>query len=199
MRTALDAFEKYLRGDDQYPPLVRLALIHYQFEAVHPFVDGNGRIGRLLVSLLLVQWGLLPLPLLHLSAFFERHRDDYYELLIGVSERGAWKAWLAFFLRGVAEQSGDAMARAKQLQDLQLDWRGQLQDDGAPGWILGLADLLFETPLVSAQMVRKRFGVSHPTAMEGLCRLEEMGILREIRSTGRNRLYVATAVVNRVG
>ncbi|MCJ7621845.1 MAG: Fic family protein [Anaerolineae bacterium] len=198
MRTALDAFEKYLHGDDQYPSLVRLALVHYQFEAIHPFVDGNGRIGRLLVSLLLVHWWLLPLPLLHLSAFFERHSDEYYELLIGVSERGAWKAWLAFFLRGVAEQSGDAMARAKQLQDLQLDWRGQLEDGGAPEWILGLADLLFETPLVSAQMVRKRFGVSHPTAMEGLRRLEGMGILRQITGTGRNNLYLATAVVKGV-
>jgi Fic family protein len=195
MHTALDAFEKYLQGDDQYPPLVRLALIHYQFEAVHPFVDGNGRIGRLLVSLLLVQWGLLPLPLLQLSAFFERHSDEYYELLIGVSERGAWKAWLAFFLRGVAEQSGDAMARTKQMQDLQLDWRGQLRDGGAPEWILGLADLLFETPVVSAQMVRKRLGVSDPTAMEGLRRLEDMGILRESTGTGRNKVYLATAVV----
>ena len=195
MHAALDALEKYLRGDDHYPPLVRLALIHYQFETIHPFIDGNGRVGRILLPLLLVYWGLVPLPLLHLSAYFENHRDEYYQLLIGVSERGAWKAWLAFFLRGVAEQSGDAVARAKQLQDLQLGWRGQLQDGEAPGWILGLADLLFETPLVSAQMVRKRLRVSQTSAMEGLRRLEAMGILREIAGTGRNKLYFATAVV----
>ena len=198
MHTALEALEKYLYADGRYPPLVRLALIHYQFEVIHPFIDGNGRVGRLLALLLLVHWGLLPLPFLCLSGFFDRHRENYYELLIGVSERGAWKQWIQFFLRGVAEQAGDAMARAKQLQDLQLDWRGQLQDGGAPGWILGLADLLFETPLVSAQMVRKRLGVSHPTAMEGLRRLEDMGVLREISGKERNRLYLAAAIMNTV-
>jgi len=195
MHTALDALEKYLHGDNQYPSLVRLALIHYQFEAIHPFIDGNGRVGRILLPLLLVYWGLVPLPLLHLSAYFENHRDEYYQLLIGVSERGAWKAWLAFFLQGVAEQSRDAMTRAKQLHDLQLGWRGQLEDGETPGWILGLADLLFEKPLVSSQMVRKRLGVSQTTATEGLSRLEAMGILREIAGTGRNKLYFATAVV----
>ena len=190
MHTALDAFEKYLHGDDQYPPLVRLALIHYQFEAIHPFVDGNGRIGRLLVSLLLVQWGLLPLPLLHLSAFFERHRDEYYELLIGVSERGAWKAWLAFFLRGVAEQSGDAMARAKQLQDLQLDWRERLAGvrSALP---LRLADMLFETPLVSIPQVRHALDVTYPTAQNRVDTLVEADILRQVGESSYGKTFVA--------
>jgi Fic family protein len=196
MRTALNALEKYVHSDDQYPPLVRLALIHYQFETIHPFIDGNGRVGRMLLSLLLVHWGLLPLPLLHLSAFFERHRDDYYELLIGVSERGAWKAWLEFFLRGVAAECADAMVRAKRLQDLQLEWRGLLEDGEAPGCMLGLANLLFETPLVSVQMVRKRLGVSQDKAVEGLSRLEDMGILREIAGMGGNKLYSASAVLS---
>ena len=190
MHTALDAFEKYLHGDDQYPPLVRLALIHYQFEAIHPFVDGNGRIGRLLVSLLLVQWGLLPLPLLHLSAFFERHRDEYYELLIGVSERGAWKAWLSFFLRGVAEQSGDAMARAKQLQDLQLDWRERLAGvrSALP---LRLADMLFETPLVSIPQVRHALDVTYPTAQNRVDTLVEADILRQVGESSYGKTFVA--------
>lgn len=94
-----------------------------RFEAIHPFLDGNGRIGRLPLSLLLVTWNLLPLPLLSLSAFFERHRQAYYDLLMAVSERGTWRAWLPFFLRGVAEQAQDAVARGRQLQDLQLMWR----------------------------------------------------------------------------
>jgi Fic family protein len=198
MHAALDALEKYLHAQDDQPELVRLALIHYQFEAIHPFLDGNGRIGRLLVSLLLVHWGLLPLPLLYLSAFFEAHRDEYYDLLMAVSERGAWSEWVAFFLRGVGEQARDAVARATRLQDLQLEWRSQLQEGGVPAWILGLMDMLFETPLVSGQMVQKRFGVSHPTAMKGIRRLEDMGILREITGKERNRLYLATAVVNGV-
>jgi len=199
MHAALEALEKYLRGDEQYPSLVRLALIHYQFETIHPFIDGNGRVGRILLSLLLVHWRLVPWPLLHLSAYFENHRDDYYQLLIGVSEKGAWKPWLSFFLRGVAEQSGDAVARAKQLQDLQLGWRGQLEDGEAPDWMLGLADLLFEKPLLSAQIVRKRLKVSQTTIMDGLQRLEDMGILREITGTGRNTLYLAEAVLNVMG
>jgi len=198
MRAALDAFEEYLHEEDDQPGLVRLAFIHYQFEAIHAFLDGNGRIGRLLLSLLLVHWELLPLPLLYLSVFFNQHRDDYYDLLHAVSERGAWEEWVEFFLRGVAEQANDAIGRAKQLQDLQITWRSQLQEVGLPTWMLGLADVLFETPLVSGQMVQKRFGVSHPTAMKGLRRLEDMGILREITGKERNKLYLATAVVNTV-
>jgi Fic family protein len=198
MHTALNALEKYLHSDDQYPPLVRLALIHYQFETIHPFIDGNGRVGRMLLSLLLVHWGLVPLPLLHLSAFFEHHRNDYYELLIGVSERGAWKPWLAFFLHGVAEQAADALARAKRLQQLQLDWHGKLKDGGAPAWMLALVDLLLEMPLVTAQMVRKRLRVSETAAVEGLSRLEDMGILQEIAGAGRDKLFLATAVVSAV-
>lgn len=96
MQQALDAFEKYLHGEDAHPPLVRLACIHYQFEAIHPFLDGNGRIGRLLISLLLVHWNLLPLPLLYLSTYFENHKQNYYDLLLGVSARGAWNEWLLF-------------------------------------------------------------------------------------------------------
>ncbi len=198
MRAALDALEKYLHEGNDDPDPVRLAFIHYQFEVTHPFVDGNGRIGRLLVSLLLVHWGLLPLPLLYLSAFFERHRDEYYDLLMAVSERGAWKEWVEFFLRGVAEQAEDATGRAKQLQDLHTAWRTQLQEAGVPSWMLGLADMLFETPVVSGRMVQKRFGVSHPTAMKGFRRFEDMGILREMTGRQRNRLYLATAVVNAI-
>jgi Fic family protein len=195
MHSALDALEKYLHGGGRYPPLVRLALTHYQFETIHPFVDGNGRVGRMLLPLLLLHWELLPLPLLYLSAFFERHQDEYYQLLIGVSERGAWKAWLSFFLRAAAEQANDAMGRAKQLQDVQLEWRHRVQDGGTPGWMLGLADLLFETPLVTAEAVRMQLGVSQDSATEGLARLEDMGILREMTGRQRNRLYLATAAV----
>jgi Fic family protein len=123
MNEGLDAFEKYIHGDDPSPPLIRLALIHYQFEAIHPFLDGNGRIGRLLISLLLAHWNLLPLPLLYLSAFFERNRQQYYDLLLAVSERGACSDWVSFFLRGVLAQATDANRRAKRLQDLQAEWR----------------------------------------------------------------------------
>jgi Fic family protein len=195
MHKALDAFEKYLHSKDPYPPLARLAFIHYQFEAIHPFLDGNGRIGRLLLSLLLVSWNLLPLPLLHLSAFFEQHRQDYYNLLLAVSEQGAWREWVIFFLRGVAEQARDACIRAKQLQDLQTEWRRKLQQARVSGLVVGIADFLLERPILSASEVQKKFGVSHPAAIRALRRLEEMQILQEVTGKERNRLYLAKEII----
>jgi Fic family protein len=196
MSEALDAFEKYLHQDNDYPPLVRLALIHYQFEVIHPFIDGNGRIGRLLLSLLLVNWKLLPLPLLYLSAYFERHRQDYYALLLAVSQRGAWQEWLSFFLHGVVEQAQDTGARAKQMQDLQSKWRRQLQQARISGLMLGIVDSLFERPFFSAREIQTRFKVTHPTAMRALQQLEKMKIVREITGKARNRVYLATAILD---
>lgn len=100
MHQALAALEKYLHAGSELPALVRIALIHYQFEAIHPFWDGNGRIGRLLISVLLCEEALLPSPLLYLSAFFELHRREYYDLLLRVSQKGEWLPWIEFFLRG---------------------------------------------------------------------------------------------------
>jgi len=121
MHDALNALEKFLHAVNTYPPLVRVAFIHHQFEAIHPFLDGNGRIGRLLVTLLLVTWDILPMPLLYLSAFFERHRREYYDMLLAVSGKSAWREWVSFFLQGVAEQARHAGTRARRLQDLQAD------------------------------------------------------------------------------
>jgi len=190
MPAALDAFEEYLHEGDDEPELVRLAFIHYQFEAIHPFLDGNGRIGRLLVSLLLVHWQLLPLPLLYLSAFFERRRDEYYDLLVGVSQRGAWKEWVEFFLRGVAEQARDAINRAKRLQDLQLEWHERLAGVRSAS-ALRLADLLFQTPLVSIPQVQHALEVTYPTARNHVARLEDTDILRQMGESSYGKSYVA--------
>jgi Fic family protein len=163
MQQCLDDLERYIHSDDPLPPLVRIGLIHYQFEAIHPFRDGNGRIGRLLISLLLISWNLLPQPLLYLSAFFERNRADYYDLLFAVSERAAWNEWLMFFLRGVAEQSRDAIIRAKQLQDIQ-QWRQQLTQARSSALLLRLADSLFEMPILTIPQACKLLGVTYPSA-----------------------------------
>jgi Fic family protein len=195
MHTALDALEKYLHSEDEYPPLVRLAFIHYQFEAIHPFIDGNGRIGRLLLILLLVHWGLLPLPLLYLSAYFEKHRQAYYDLLLSVSTRGAWREWVEFFLRGVAEQARDAVVRAKRLQDLQLAWRTKYQRARGAGLLLGIVDALFAVPVLTPRQVASQLRVSHPAAMQALRRLEQDQILNEVSGKQRNRLYVAPAII----
>ena len=195
MHSALSSFEKYLHKQNCYPPLVRLALIHYQFEAIHPFLDGNGRIGRLLISLLLVHWNLLSLPLLYLSAFFESHRKEYYEHLFSVSERSAWRDFILFFLRGVIEQAQDAIFRAKKLQDLQNEWRHQLQQARLSGTIMQTVELLFNQPIISAGEIQKRFNVSHPTAMRALQRLVDMQILQEITGRERNRVYMAKEIL----
>jgi Fic family protein len=196
MQTALSALEQYCHQECQYPPLVRIGLIHYQFEAIHPFLDGNGRIGRLLISLLLVHWELLPLPLLYLSAFFERQRQDYYAVLLAVSTRSAWREWLTFFLRGVHEQARDAVARAKRLQDLQQAWRQQLQV--APRTsvlLLQLVDELFQTPALTVPHVQKLLNVTHRAANQMVARLVRENILRAVPGHARNRQFVAHAIL----
>jgi Fic family protein len=195
MHSALNALESYLY-DETYPPLIRLALIHYQFEAIHPFLDGNGRIGRLLMVLLLIHWQLLPMPLLYLSVYFHRYREGYYDLLSAVSQKGAWHAWIRFFLDGVTSQAYDAIQRAKRLQDLQRDWHERLLAQGATGRMHGAVDMLFENPVVAAQDLMERLDVSHQTAMRMLRQLEEQEMLAPIGERQRNRRYLAAQVID---
>lgn len=195
MLEALGQFEKYLYEDDDLPPLVRLALIHYQFEAIHPFIDGNGRIGRLLISLLLVHWKLLPFPLLYLSAYFERRRQDYYDLLLAISQQGSWREWVMFFLQGVAEQAQDANAKARELQSLQKLWYGLIGGHSSAGLLLRTIDLFFKQPIVSASEIQQQFGVTHRTANKIIRELQELSILHEITGRQRNRIYQAEGIV----
>ena len=192
---ALDAFERYLYAEDSYPPLVRLAFLHYQFEAIHPFVDGNGRMGRLLVVLLLVHWGLLPLPLLYLSAYFEQHREDYYRLLLEVSAAGAWQEWADFFLRGVAEQAQDAIGRLRHLQDLQLAWKDRLSKPRASTNLLRLADYLFESPVVTIPQAADTLKVTYPAAQRLVERLVVENILEPLEQRARGKTFVAPAIL----
>ncbi|MCS7066260.1 MAG: Fic family protein, partial [Fimbriimonadales bacterium] len=154
MRECLYQLERYLHQPNEHPPLMRLAFIHYQFEAIHPFVDGNGRVGRLLLILLMVHWNLLPSPLLYLSEYFERHREQYYELLQAVSERGCWREWTLFFLQGVREQSVKAVETIRALQNLYADWRQRLEQTGTRSRVAYQAlELLMERPLITTKDV----------------------------------------------
>ena len=200
MQGALNDFERYLHAEDAYPPLIRLAFIHHQFESIHPFLDGNGRIGRLLVVLLLVHWDLLSLPLLYLSAFFERNRDMYYDLLQAVSEQGAWERWIEFFLHGVAEQARDGISRAKQLQDLQQGWRILVSRSRVSPLVPRLVDILFEMPVLTISTAKDHLDVgSYHTAQSAVERLVEEGVLRQV-STGRyDRVFVADEILRIVG
>lgn len=200
MHDALDVFEKYLHWGNDYPPLVRLAFIHYQFEAIHPFLDGNGRIGRLLLSLLLVNWNLLPLPLLYLSAYFEHHQQDYYDLLLAVSEGGNWHEWVGFFLRGVAEQARDTIARAKRLQDLQLEWRQRLTQARASALLLRLADSLFEAPVLTIPDAQRILGVrQYHSAQRNVEKLVVAGILQQAGESTYGRTFLAEEILRAIG
>ncbi len=123
MHKCLSDLEKYIHSTSKLPSLARIGLIHYQFETIHPFIDGNGRVGRLLVSLLLGDWGLLPEPLLYLSAYFEKYRQDYYDKLLAVSQHGAWEDWMGFFLKGVDIQARESQMRLQKLLGLRLKYR----------------------------------------------------------------------------
>lgn len=199
MTRCLGEFEQYLHAPDDYPPLVRLALIHYQFEAIHPFVDGNGRIGRLLVALLTVPWRLLSQPLLYVSEFFERNRQDYYDHLQAVSEQGAWAPWIRFFLRGVSEQARETVKRLRRMGDLQADWHKRLTGARSSTLLLQLADSLLERPVVTIPRARSILGVTYPSASRCVGKLVEAGILRQMGRSSYRRTYIAMEIIELLG
>ncbi len=195
LQQAMDALEKYLHTPSSLPAVVRLALVHYQFEAIHPFHDGNGRVGRLLISLMLCLDGVLPQPLLYLSAYFERNRREYYDRLLEVSRAGAWNDWLTFFARGVAQEAMDAVDRATRLRDLQAEYNEQLQSARTSALLLKLVELLFAHPAVTASRVREMLDVTPRTAQQHIDRLREAGILTEVTGQKRNRIYIAPGIL----
>jgi Fic family protein len=195
MWQCLDALERHLHQDSTLPPVIRLALIHYQFEAIHPFLDGNGRVGRLLISLLLHQWELLPQPLLYLSAYFDRFRNEYYRLLLEVSTRGAWEPWLAFFAAAVAEQATDALARSARLLGLRDSYRQRVVGPRASTLPMQLIDQLFLRPAINVGSAREVLNVTWRSAQKNVDKLVEAGILQEITGRARNRIYLAREIV----
>ncbi|MGH2409105.1 MAG: Fic family protein, partial [Chloroflexota bacterium] len=173
-----------------------LALIHYQFEVIHPFMDGNGRLGRLLITLLLCAEGHLPQPLLYLSAYFERHRDAYLDHLLLVSRRGAWAKLIIFFLQGVAEQAADAVRRARLLLDLQVNYRQRLQTSHSSSLPIQLADTLFTNPAITLSMATRALEVTPRAARQNVEKLAAAGILREYPNSSRPRVYICEEIMS---
>ncbi len=197
MNDALADLERFLH-EDELPNLVALALAHYQFEAIHPFLDGNGRIGRLLVPLALCQRGVLERPMLYLSAYFERHRSSYYHLLFEISATGDPIPWINFFLDGVAQQSRDAEERTVTLVDLQREIREELLAAKVTNTTVRLAESLLDRPYVTAKRVTRQFGVTPPTAQKAIDSLVDQGILTEVTGQKRNRVYLSPKIMDAV-
>jgi Fic family protein len=194
LNKCLEDWESFL-ADRTLPPLVQIALLHYQFEAIHPFHDGNGRVGRLLITLLLVERGILPTPLLYLSAFFEATRREYYDRLRAVSEYGQWTDWLTYFLAGVSRQSEDALGRAERVNTLVGEWHRAVQSLPSKTPAL-LIDLLAENPFWTVARAADRLGVAYTTAQRAIEHLLARSIVERTSGARRNKVYCAKEILD---
>ncbi len=196
MLNCLSDLENYIHSSSDLPPLIRIGLVHYQFEAIHPFLDGNGRVGRLLVSLLLSAWGLLPQPLLYLSAYFELNRQEYYDQLLSVSQKGTWESWLEFFLKGVDQQAKESTARLRRLGDIRLEFVEKISPERTRKTLALAVDFLMGQPIITVSQLQYGIGLNNfVTAQRYIDRLIELGILRQLGERSRNRLFVADEIL----
>jgi Fic family protein len=189
----MENLEQFIQQDSKWPDLVDIAVSHYQFETIHPFKDGNGRVGRLLVVLMLLGCRLLHYPMLYLSSFIERHRTEYADLLLSVSEDGAWDEWLQFFLRGIREQAEEAFVRARLLIDKRHDYESRYAE--APQSVRRLALSLFEDPYFTVREASKRIDTVYQTANNAVTRLESDGVVTEITGNDQNRVFRAEEIM----
>ena len=193
----LSAWERFLH-DESLPPLIHAALVHARFEAIHPFLDGNGRVGRLLITLLLAQRGVLPQPLLYLSAYFERTRQDYYSHLLHITERGEWEEWLVYFLNGVAAQANETIEKLLRIDELLSGWKLELERDRSrlPGRAL---EQFAANPFWTVGALAEQMEVAYPSAQRAINRLESMGVVSLVGEARRNRVYCAQALLDVLG
>lgn len=194
----LGQLENFLHDDSPLPPLVKIGIAHGQFETIHPFLDGNGRVGRLLITLYLVEKTILRKPVLYLSYYFKQHRREYYECLQNLRDRGDWEGWLIFFLDGVAAVANLAAETAHKVLRLREDDRQSVIErfERAAATPLRLLDALYKLPMTYPAKVANEFNVSYPTANNIIQQLAQAGILQEITGQRRNRVYVYTRYMN---
>lgn len=176
-------WEKWIHAEDDYPLLVKIAMAHYQFETLHPFSDGNGRLGRLVVTLQLVTEGALTYPLLNLSSWLEDRKDEYKNLLLGISKSGDFDSWVKFFCQAVHHQAEDGVARIEELLAFQSELRQKLLDAKARGIVNAVADSLLGYPIITIPQVAELHSVTYPPAKKAIQTLVELGVLREMRGT----------------
>ena len=195
---ALSDLEHFIHSKDSMPPLLRIGMTHAQFETIHPFLDGNGRTGRLLITFLLCEQEILQSPVLYLSHYFKAHRQSYYQHLQGIRDEGGWEHWLKFFLRGVANVSGEATQTARAIVDLREKDRDRIINElgRVAGNALKVHELLFRFPLVSVNPVADMLGVSFTSANRLIDRMVEVGILVETTGNARNRVFNYSDYIN---
>jgi Fic family protein len=198
MTACLDSWEKFLHERDAFPDLIQCALMHEQFEAIHPFLDGNGRVGRLLITLFLIERGRLSQPLLYLSDYIDTNRQDYYGLLQRVRTHGEWGAWLRFFINGVLEISKEASSRIATLLELHRRYTALVREAGRLA-TTPLIDQLFQNPYVTVAAAQAAMKVSNPTARSAINFLHDKGMLREITGREWGRMYVADEILEAIG
>jgi Fic family protein len=196
LHKTLSDLERYINesSPDGHHDLIRAALIHYQFEAIHPYPDGNGRLGRLLIPVYLAQRGLLPIPLLYLSPYFERNRSRYMDLLLAVSREGAWEEWVGFFLTGVFEQSRDAIIRVRKLQALRSKYLESVRQARRSALLAKLIDAILERPYMTVPQAATILDVTYRAAQNNIDRLVSAGILNDLEIGFRPRVFVAPEV-----
>ncbi|MDZ8031859.1 Fic family protein [Nostoc sp. DedSLP04] len=193
----LDNLEKYIHKDNiEIDPLIFCFMVHYQFEAIHPFLDGNGRVGRLLLSLMIYKFCGLSHPWLYLSAFFDKYKDEYINYLFQFSSKGNWQDWIAFCLRGTIAQSKDAIKRFDQLVYLHKKYDDAISQIGGNVRLHKIIDKLFESPVVTVTQLASTHNISYPTAKSDIQRLVNAQILHELESEYRPQAYFALEIVN---
>lgn len=191
MKEALSDLEKFIHGKSTVDGLIQCAAIHYQFEAIHPFLDGNGRIGRLLTILFLCEREYLKYPLLYLSAYFERNRNQYYERLLGVSQKGDWLGWIKFFLKAIADESRNAIDNSKAVLTLLDSYRRRVEQKRPSMYVFKLLDLISRNPYISIPRAAIMLKTSFHTAKAAIEKLQSMNILTETTDKARGKIYCA--------
>ncbi|MCK4395848.1 Fic family protein [candidate division WOR-3 bacterium] len=190
--------EKFIRSKGDIPPLIKIALIHSQFETIHPFLDGNGRIGRLLITFYLYWRGILTHPLLYLSFYFKKHRNEYYDWLMKVRISGEWEGWLKFFMKAVIEVSREGANTAKEIIRLKDSLiQDLITSRVASGYAVGLLNLLFSSPIITSRYVQRKLAIkSKDTVSKLLKKFQNLGILKEISGKKRYKKYIFSEYVN---
>lgn len=188
----------FTSGERTYGPLIDCAIAHYQFETIHPFEDGNGRLGRLLIPVHLIDWGVMDRPLLYLGPFFESHSDEYRDGLLAVSRYGAWNAWVVFFLNAIHDTAADALVRATRIVELREDYRRRVTTSVNSKYAFTALDRVFQSVAVSAGLIQEATGTTAPTARRIIDAMVHAGILRLDERIGGTQYWVASELLSEV-